>query len=88
MHSSKTLPALVLALGLLLAACGGGSDSSALVDAFVEQGATAEEAQCFVDAVGDEQAQLIVDNIDAADAPEGIDVEAVTNALIECGVDL
>ncbi|WP_108667009.1 hypothetical protein [Euzebya rosea] len=81
-----TMTALVLALGLLLTACGGGG--SDLVQTFVDEGATQEEAECFVDAVGDEQAQLLVDNIDADEPPEGIDIDALTDALIECGVDL
>ena len=81
-----TTTALVLALGLLLTACGGGG--SDLVQTFVDEGATQEEAECFVDAVGDDQAQLLVDNIDADEPPEGIDIEVLTNALVECGVDL
>ena len=88
MKTRTTMSAALLALGLMLAACGGDDGGSSLVDTFVEQGATQEEAECFIEAVGDEQAQLIVDNIDAEEAPEGIDVEVLTNALIDCGVDL
>ena len=84
--ASRRTASSLLVLGLLLTACGGGGGSE-VVDRLVEEGATQEEAECFVDAVGEDQAQLIADNLDADEPPEGVDLEAVTDGLIECGVD-
>lgn len=83
----RPLAGLLLALTMLLAACGGGGANQELIDALEAQGATAEQAECFVDAVGEEQAQLFADNIEADEPPEGIDIQAITEAVAECGIE-
>lgn len=48
----------------------------------VRPGQTAEQAQCFIDAVGEEQAQLFAD----ATSSDELDLTAAQAALCDCGV--
>ena len=76
--------ALVAALVLTLGACGDDYDSD-LVDALKATGASQEEAECFIDEVGEDDAQRFVDLGDKE--PSQDDVEKFLGAIEECGID-
>lgn len=81
---------LVLALAFATAACGGGDDGAA-DEALIEDlsdgmGVSAEAAECIIDVLGADQAQLLADNLDAQEAPEGFDESALETAATECDI--
>lgn len=80
--------ASTLALGLLFGACGGddddGGDSAdqALIDAMVSEGATEEQARCFIDELGDDADRIY--GADEDDLSEE-DLERALQAFQDCG---
>ena len=82
-RTTATTTALVAALALTLGACGDDYDAD-LVDALEAQGASQEEAECFIDEIGEDDAQGFLDNIDADSPPDNAD--EIIAALDECGV--
>ena len=77
--------ALAAALALTLGACGGDDYDSELIDALKAVGASQEEAECFVDELGEDGAQEFIDQGDQEPDPE--DLEKFLAALDECGID-
>lgn len=84
------LPLLSLSLlGLALAGCGGdddsGGDNEELVSALVSEGATEEEARCFVDELGADATQKFITAADAEFSED--ELQDVFDALEACGID-
>lgn len=73
-------------LGLVVGACGddddGGGENEELVQAMVSEGATEEQARCFVDELGDDAERMFSA---ADDELSEDDQEALFSALEECG---
>lgn len=76
--------------GLLLAACGSDDGTSEadreVIDALVDEGATEEEATCFVDALGADTVEKFIHADE--DSVSADDQEAALAALDDCGVEL
>ena len=100
MHNTRKLiggAALGLLLSITAVACGGGGDDSALSDeerteAIVVLSFVLEvdepTAECVldgvVDVIGNEDLRKIIDNPE--DTPSDEDLQAIADAVIECGV--
>jgi len=72
------------ALTLTLTACGGDDYDEDTVDALKALGASQEEAECFIDELGEDDAKKFLEASDGEVAPE--DSEKYLAALDECGV--
>lgn len=87
----STLVAGAAVGALLLAGCGGDDDDRSekeqeVIDALVDEGATEDDAGCFVDALGADRVERFIsasdDEVSAEDQAEALE------ALQECGVEL
>lgn len=76
--------ALAAVLALTLTACGDDYDED-LVNDLKDQGASQEEAECFIDELGEDDARDFVKLGDAEPAPD--DLEKYLDALDECSID-
>lgn len=78
-----TAALLVMAVGLVGCSDDDGEIDQELVDAMVSEGATEEEARCFIEEVGNDAERIF--NAADEDLSEE-DLENVLNALEACGV--
>lgn len=86
MRTLTKAAALAAALTFTLTACGGDDYDEDVIDAIKSLGATQEEAECFIDELGESDAKKFLDVADSDAEPA--DAEKYIKALDKCGVDV